>query len=156
MGDTKHFVFLVLFFKIICLCSCDKFVQDDGIQWHKPEKRIQQHSWSISKYLVTGLDSTTEKKEYLHNATFRFFVDDKDSYIVSYKTDLIEIPFAYWGIGNKYDILKIYVWNYNTVELDSTFNINLKQLNSGYHILKLSDNNFIIRSNRVDIDFVGN
>jgi len=159
MLSTKYLLYLVSFFSISILCSCDKFKQDEGIQWHKPEKRIQQYSWSISKYLVDGIDSTDKKKEFLHNATFRFYINDKNSYIASYRTDQDEMPFAFWGINKKSpDAFFIVIWNnYNAIKLDSTFDVNLIRLGGYYKIQKLSNKTLKLKSQEnFVIDFIGN
>jgi len=159
MSNTTYKFYLVSFFTISFLFSCEKFEQDEGIQWHKPEKRIQQYSWSISKFMVDGIDSTIEKKEFLHNASFRFKIDDKNSYIVSYKTDNEEKPFAFWGFNKKSpDAFFIVIWNnYNAIKLDSTFDVNLIRLGGYYKIQKLSNKTLKLKSQEnFEIDFIGN
>ncbi|HPH82340.1 MAG TPA: hypothetical protein PL185_07185 [Flavobacteriales bacterium] len=157
MLNRIKLIYIISFSIISILCSCEKFEQDEGIQWHKPEKRIQQYSWSISKYIVDGLDSTDKKKEYLHNAIFRFYIDNEDSFILSYKTDKIEIPFAYWAISNKNENMKIVIWDNYILNEDSTFITNLKKLNGYFEVLKLSNKELkVFQNTNSNIDFVGN
>lgn len=157
MLNIKKLIYLVSFFIISILYSCEKYEQDEGVQLHKPEKRIQQYSWSISKYIVNGIDSTDKKKEYLHNAFFRFYIDYDDSFIVSYKTDKIEIPFAYWAISNKNENMKIVIWDNYILNEDSTFITNLKKLNGYFEVIKLSNKELkVFQNTNSNIDFAGN
>ncbi len=94
-----HEEIVVFFFFISCVMfsfSCEKYEEDSGIQWHKPNKRLQDYTWVISKYMFDQIDSTEEKNLHLDHGSFWFFVgEDPRGVELLYKNT---INFATWSI----------------------------------------------------------
>jgi len=155
---TSQLLFIVLFV-LTTVSACKKFEEDDKIQFQSPNKRLTVSTWKITKFTVSGIDSTALKDSVFKDLPFRFF-DDKDMAAKNLMLDYVRL--GDWELTDDKD-LKLTIWEDQAAiiaahPVDSVIVNQLRLLGGLYHIIKLSDNELkISRADNQDaqIEFKG-
>ena len=156
----KYSTLLSLFIIILVgLVGCEKFNEDEGIQWQKPRTRLTNQLWRISHYQINGIDSSLEKINAIHNNWIKFNWDPEYDW-VSYKLYLWsepQIEIGYWGFQSENLFhLGTDTFFFGPLFTDTALINTILLMNGTYEIKRLSDYQFKLQKNpNTYIEFMG-